>query len=204
MQIGENRMYDAYLWHRQHGYKAKDAIVRAHEDIIADKKRYPHHVGYKYGGNWQRIEVMDKWSSPHDRAYYCDNFPSGWRDHGSAYEVCRREHSRRVDHQGWYTDDFQSDTLRGYVLQIPSRHGVPQYVPATKASGWDGVTLYPLDRYDDILDCAAAADHIAEKDAEREREYKDFIERTINKIVAPLTREMAGVTDIKYVPASTD
>lgn len=117
----------------------------------------------RHAGNW----ADDR------RAYYADSFPSDWRTLGRADEVSRREGSRRVEASGWYTqpDDY-SQTLAGYVLQIPARNGAPQYVPATSHSDWDGVTIYPGDRYDSALDAAGAADRYAEREAEKEREYQ--------------------------------
>lgn len=180
MRIGDNRRWDAYLWHRQHPnawatrpMPATNAIKAAREDVANGKLRYPNHIGYKHGGNWQRIEDMDKWASAYRRAYYCDNWPDGWRERGTAQDVCRIEGSRSVDHSGWYTDDFQDGEIEGYVFQIPSRKGIPQYVPGTKHSDWDGVTIYPMDRYETPLECAAAADRYAEKAAEQEREYQE-------------------------------
>lgn len=79
---------------------------------------------------------------------------------------------RYADHGGWYTDDDCGETLAGYVLQLPSRNSVPQYVPGTAHTDWDGKTLYPLDRYDDPVDCARAADRYAEIAAEQERDYQ--------------------------------
>lgn len=124
-----------------------------------------------HGGSWQSLEHMPR-SSAHSRAYYCDAWPDGFRHVGTAYDVCRGEHSRRVEHTGWYTDSFQSGTLSGHVLQLPARDGKACYVPGTAHSEWDGVTLYPLDMYDDALDAASAADQYAEHAAESEREYQ--------------------------------
>ncbi len=180
MKSGENRLWDAYLWHRQHPnawatrpMSATNALKAAREDVATNKLRYPNYIGYKHGGNWQRIEDMDKWAHSYGRAYYCDNWPAGWRVCGTAQDVCRSEGSRRVDHAGWYTDGFQDGALQGYVLQISSRKGIPQYVPGTKHSDWDGVTIWPMDRYETLVECATAADHYAEKAAEKEREYQE-------------------------------
>ena len=127
----------------------------------------------RQSGNWESDESLaERRRGPSDRAYYCETWPQGWRLLGRADEVCKREGSRRVDHGGWYTEDEgDSGTLAGYVLQIPARNGEPQYVPGTAHSEWDGVTLYPLDRYDSPVDAAAVADQIAERAAEKERDY---------------------------------
>jgi hypothetical protein len=123
----------------------------------------------KHPGTWQSETDA---SRPDERAYYCDAWPKGWRLLGRADEVPKREGSRRVDHTGWYTDPHgDTGTLAGYVLQLPARGGKPQYLPGTAHTEYDGVTVYPLDRYDSPLDAAGAADHIAEREAESEREY---------------------------------
>ena len=132
---------------------AAAALERARQDIAAGKRRYPS----KANGNWGE-----------DRAYYADEWPTGWRVVGRADEVCRREGSRRVDHRGWYTvdDGWDNNTLAGYVLLLP--HG--RFIPGSK--DWGGVTLYPTETYDDPVDCAAAADRHAEIAAEKERDYQ--------------------------------
>jgi hypothetical protein len=104
--------------------------------------------------------------------FYLDRFPD-WRDIGTAHEVSRREGSRAVEHDGWFCDSFQSETVKGHVLQLPARKGVPQYVPAVSWSDQDGVTLYPLDRHDSALDAARSADGYAERIAESERDYAE-------------------------------
>ncbi len=135
-------------------------------------------------GIWQRLDDMPRHASTSSRAYYCDNWPDGFRLVGSAYDVSRWEHSRRVDHTGWYTDSFQGETLSGHVLQLPGHDGRPVFVPGTAHSDWDGVTLYPLDMYDNALDCAQTADQYAEHGAEASREFyaKDQAEQQINDL----------------------
>lgn len=117
-------------------------------------------------------QTAGRWSE--DRTeYYCDAWPKGWRVIGRADEVCTAEHSRRVDHGGWYTTpDGHDGTLSGYVLQLPSRGGVAQFIAATSHSEWEGVTLFLATRYDSKLDAASAADGEAESAAEEEREYQ--------------------------------
>lgn len=160
----ETDLAKAYLWRRQQNLKrtAATALQLARKDVAAGKKRYPHSSSYHSGGTWGD-----------GGAYYCDNWPDGWREVGTAADVCRGEHSRRVDHDGWYTDDMQSETMQGFVLQLPARKGIPRYVPGTFHSRSDGVTLYPRDVTDDILDCSSLADDRARFAAEKERDYNE-------------------------------
>lgn len=148
---------------------------RAEGRCLAPSSDWRQHASGKwrkpFAGNWQAIADMPRHTSLRSRAYYCDNWDN-FREVGSAHDVCRSEHSRAVDHTGWYTDSFQSDKLAGYVLQLPAHKGQPVYIPATKHSLWSGVTLYPNDMHDTPLNCARAADQYAEHAAEAEREYQ--------------------------------
>lgn len=162
-------LQDAYRYWRQTYPRvwATIAFKEAIKDVVEGRKRYPHSPGYKYGGNWQPLDSMKPRQS---RAYYCDEWPEGWRLVGRADEVERNAgYSRSIDHTGWYTrdDGDNGNTIAGYVLRLP--HG--RLIPGYRASGWDGVTLYPLDQYDDLMECARAADHYAERVAEDERDY---------------------------------
>lgn len=162
----------AYLFRRR-GFDARLSLIMARQDLAAGIKRYAPAANWRAmaGGNWQRLADMPRYRSPTDRAYFCDEWPSGWRLVGRADSIGDRP--RAVDHSGWYTeDDGDSGTLTGYVLQIPARDGVAQYVPGTRHSDQDGVTLYPLDRCDDATECARAADRYAEIAAESERDYQ--------------------------------
>lgn len=104
--------------------------------------------------------------NPSARAYYIDTLAElGWRTIGEAHRHVR------LNHTGWYTDSNQDETAAGYVLQLPARDGECQYVPAVVCSQSCGVTVYPLDRYDEIEDCARAADGYAETFAEQSREW---------------------------------
>ncbi len=163
------------------------AKTRAAESYSSSKDWRTHarnHWRVASAGVWQRLEDMPRHASASSRAYFCDNWPDGFRYIGSAYDVCRAEHSRRVEHTGWYTDSFQDVTLAGHVLQLPARDGKPVFIPGTALSDWDGVTLYPLDMYDDALDCAQAADQYAEHDAEASREFyaKDQAEQETERL----------------------
>lgn len=170
----ESNLAQAYLYHRQ-AYDmrtAQRAFDMAVNDVKAEKRRYAHGKGYKYGGNWQTLGTFGAFR---ERAYFCDDWPSGWRHVGRTDEVARREdhRSRELrDSQGWYTDDDYSATLEGHVLQLPARDGKPVYLPAMRHTDADGVTIYPLDQYDDPIEAAYAAYRYAEIAAEQERDYQ--------------------------------
>jgi hypothetical protein len=165
----DSKLAQAYLYHRQDGARAPAALRYARQDVAAGKSRYPAPIGSTGGGVWQEPETMPRHTSADRRAYYCDNWPAGWRDAGDAGEVYRN-----LGHTGWHEDpDGMGGVCRGRVLQLPARDGVPQYVPGTYSTESDGVTLYPLDRYEEPEEAARAADGYAERAAEVEREYRE-------------------------------
>jgi hypothetical protein len=169
-------LQDSYRWYRQqdpreHGgrmasYSPKLSLAMARVDVANGKTRYPH-TGPVFPGQWQALDTMPGRASPDSRAYYADAWPAGWRDFGDATDHIGRGHT------GWYEDEFQDSLCRGRVLQLPGRDGKPVYVPGIYSTGSDGVTLYPLDRYDTAEDCARMADQYAERSAEVAREYNE-------------------------------
>lgn len=116
----------------------------------------------------------------------------GLRFVGYADEIA----SRAVEHFGWYlNEDFADEAYRGCVFQLPSRNGLPIFVPGyqrvstgrTHSPAEDGylVALRQVDREigekDDnqeygygraVVSCAIAADDIARYDAEEECAYQ--------------------------------
>jgi hypothetical protein len=176
----DSKLAQAFLYHRQEGAKAPAALRYARQDVAAGKARYaetPREARLPdggparfipFGGVWQKPETMPRFTSADRREFYCDNWPEGWRDLGDAHEV-----NRRMDNTGWYVSVHMDEVCRGRVLQIPARDGVPQYVPGTYNTECDGVTLYPLDRYEEPEEAARAADGYAERSAEVQREHNE-------------------------------
>lgn len=91
---------------------------------------------------------------------------------------------RGIDHKGWFLDDdgAQGETYRGAVWQLPSRGGRPVYVPGyvENISGQEGGRLdFSNLQFGDVggegdsakRDAAHAGDSLAERDAERARDY---------------------------------
>jgi hypothetical protein len=117
------------------------------------------------GGCWQSLDQMPRFASANDREYYCDKWPNGIRDLGDAHEIASLRHT------GWYGDSFQYNLVKGRVLQLPARKGVPQYVAGIYETQCDGVTLWPLDTFEDKQDAARSSDRRAENYAEKAREH---------------------------------
>lgn len=77
----------------------------------------------------------------------------------------------RIDHRGWFTDEFQDETYRGIVYQLPARHGVSQYVYGYADPNNDGCALLCFNVETDKLEAARQADRFAEIFAEYARDY---------------------------------
>lgn len=140
------------------------ALRLARESIAAGKPRYGSGIGFTHFGAWQDVDGK-RIGSGRFRAFYVDSNP--WRDVGDAHDIVRRLPL------GWYSDAHQSETCIAIVAQMPARDGVAQYVPGYRWSDADGVTLFPLDRFEEKEEAARRADHYAEKAAEEAREYSE-------------------------------
>jgi hypothetical protein len=162
-----NTLYVSYKYHRQNRAKPAVALTMARDDTAAGRFRYPAPMR-PHAGNWQRPDDMPRFA-PSSRAYYCDEWPAGFRLVGRADEVARKnDRWRTIDHSGWYTsDDGDNGIYAGFVLRLP--HG--RLVPGIKHSEWHGATLFPLAQEYDETECARAADQYAERAADIERDY---------------------------------
>lgn len=90
----------------------------------------------------------------------------------------------KIDHTGWYVDQFCDDVLKGAVVAIRNPRTLNgeddntgnkthlQFYPATYCTAWDGATIYISEVYETAREAAYRADRIAERLAEDEREYQ--------------------------------
>lgn len=108
-----------------------------------------------------------------DRYRWIENASNGLRIVGAAHEI-KPDWRPIVDHYGWHLDPWgDGGTVHGSVLQLPARNGTVRYVPAI-------ADPYARDCYccdfrsvtDDLRTAIYAADDMAERYAEREREYQ--------------------------------
>lgn len=88
---------------------------------------------------------------------------------GMRYEWADKVEGVRIGNTGWYTDEHgDSDLIRGIVVRLPRSRGF--------LAGWSMGTGMATSLYYDIheteRDAAYAADDLAEKAAECEREYR--------------------------------
>ena len=156
-----------------------DSLKEAHRYIASLETgklaEYVHrkysHYGYKLV---REIEFNPEWTpeGSRDRYRWVENVSKGLRHIGQSDEIVR------LDHKGWYTDEFQDETVHGEVYQLPARDGRPQYVPAVNdPNNRDCAAVDFYSMTDDKEDCARLADSMAEYWAEREREYQEKASR---------------------------
>ena len=120
------------------------------------------------------------WNPSYDGTRFVENLKlAGLRFVGYADEIARLRHT------GWYTNEFQDETLRGVVLQLPARHGKPVFLAAYAAYGDPcNKGAYQVDCSELFIgedsegetakrDAARAANSFAEHEAEKRHEYQE-------------------------------
>lgn len=170
--------HDSYRYWRKRGLTAVKAIENARKDAAENVKRYP-----ASGNAWN--PPFKAYGESHMR--WIEN-PSacGLRFVGFAHEIIR------LDHTGYYLDDYCGETVQAVVYQLPARYGQACYVygyadpyngkkgheftnpaclsfdiEAGQFGGCDG----RASNDDGARDAARFADSIAESFADKTREY---------------------------------
>lgn len=131
-----------------------------------------------------------------------DTTAAGLRFVGYADQICPTS----ILHTGWFTDNYQSETIRGAVWQLPSRHGESLFLAGYEDNNNPGSALIdldisigdsPRDSWDNsprgqsaAKTAASWADSLAQRVAENEREChaKDMAEQDIEAARENLTR----------------
>ena len=164
-------------------------LAAARKLLAEGKKAYSDEWSWQRGAH--NVTIQPK--RPFDSSQYAwieNTCAAGLRFVGYADEIAGRPTwpCRGIDHQGWFIDsDFQSEVYRGGVWQLPARKGVARYLAGYSDPHNDGAAFVDLniiegerqtDSYDSRdedakRDAAFRADSIAERNAEREREYND-------------------------------
>lgn len=163
------KLIDAYRLVRQDTrFNATAALMVARRRVEAGKASYPRALAFSARGMWQPADTVKEYS--YLRGAYSMEHARDWRTVGYADEVCRS-----IGHTGHFTSDEGrgGDKLRGVVLQLPARRGVPRFVPAYEESTNDGLMVWPADISSDKDQTARTADRLAEIAAESERDYQD-------------------------------
>jgi len=89
-------------------------------------------------------------------------------DNPSRWEWADEVDGARIDHTGWFCDDYQSETIRGIVVRLPHGRYLAGWSMGEGMASEVGGTLYT-----DETEAARAADSEAEAAAERERDYQE-------------------------------
>jgi hypothetical protein len=140
----------------------------------------PLNYRYSWMGDAHGIDDQLRDAAKESRGYVSApwGLVDGWRDVGDSGDILGRGYS------GWYADADCDETYRGHVWQLPARNGSPQYVAGyvedqgrsvgeTRAGGYVVLCVDrgALELFDDKEDAARAGDGLAERNAERDREY---------------------------------
>jgi len=117
--------------------------------------------GRKACGPYFRTEPA---SNPIGTFFYLDSdFAPGLR-----WEWCDEVSGAQIRHHGWFSDELQDQTIRGFVMRLPRGRGF--------IAGWsmgEGMASnldYTV--WDNEVDAARYADRMAERAAEDQREYE--------------------------------
>lgn len=163
--------------------KPVSAAVQAYLDKAKSRLR----EGILYNPEW-------KPEHSNNRYRWIEHPTRGLRLKGSAHELARAE-GQRLDHTGYYTDSFQSETVHGEVYQLPGKDGEPRYVPAVNDPNNDGAILDFHSVTSDLMDAVRWSDSMAEYYAEdcREGEAKDTAEQRVSEIKAEIEDTIAEV-----------
>lgn len=162
---------ECFRYWRQLGYSASEGIAKARADVAAEENRYPRHSYgmLREGANFNGVNPVDR-----DGLVWVE-----WPSDIGLRKVDFADKIIRLGHTGWFTEDdgMNGETMRGIVYQFPARGGKPRYVsgyadPCNADKHGNGPARLALyDVTDDKDDAARDADHIAERQADKERDY---------------------------------
>lgn len=187
----------AYRVQRRRGYRPPYAIeqarkaLAAHETARAAYALAPDDRAALEAATKARESVawygpagayLGTWQTEQGR-YYCEKPDSVFRDVTPAHEAG----TRAVDHNGWFSDPYGESyrdgtgLVWGVVAQLAGRDGAARYVAGYQQGGCDGGPTLDLSRiyeapgedYESARhEAARAADSMARRAAEQERDYQ--------------------------------
>jgi hypothetical protein len=175
----EQALLDHYKNLRGDAIKACNAIKAARNEMKKKPKTYG--ATWHWERNAHNVTRQEK-KHPNDNYAWIENvYYAGLRFVGYCDEIVR---GRAIDHKGWYTNDFEDETYRGAVWQLPGRKGVARFIAGYQDPNNDGAAFVDLDIINGFAcdegavgeakrDAAFRADSIAQRNAEREREYNE-------------------------------
>lgn len=174
-----SKRYPLGLYPERYGRHAQHALKMARDAAALNGK-----PGYVPGSIWAGRKGSDGrvFSAYGEKQLRWIEKPEskGLRFIGLAHDVA----PRLVEHKGWYTDEFQNETVSGVVYQLTGKDGVSRYLsgyadPYNCDKNGRGPALLSLEIFADTdsdeakRDAAGNADHIAKRFAEEERAYQE-------------------------------
>ncbi len=116
------------------------------------------------------------------------------------WKYCDEVEGVRINHTGWFCDEFQDSKIRGVVVRLPKKRGF--IVGWTMGEGMS-CSVDSSYIYKDEQSAAHAADSMAEHDAEREQEFqREEIGRLDAETLAEAERNKQLEPVIAYADAS--
>jgi hypothetical protein len=182
----EQALLDHYKNRRGDAIKACNAIKAARVDMEKTPKTYGATWHWKRGAH--NVTRQEKKHSSDNYAWIENTNSAGLRFVGYCDEICS---GHAIDHKGWFINEFEDETYRGAVWQLPGRKGVARFIAGYQDPNNDGAAFVSLDIVSfapavcmsrsgqDIAndeakrDAARQADSIAMCNAERERGYNE-------------------------------
>lgn len=158
------QLAETYLFYRQRHLLCtpRQALAMARRDIAAEKPRKVY-VDVTRGA----MRGGTDWKLCGDNVFFCECPDTYLRRVGFA-----DQHSRAIKHTGWWlTDDGDGESARGVVFQLPARNGKPRFISGIADPFNNGAAIISLELFDDKADAAINADWLAERYAEKERDY---------------------------------
>lgn len=156
-----------------HKYYGSEGAVSSAKKYSYKRRTYPY-----AGGSLSQVDGKIYLDNP-------DQIGARWMK--QAHEIVR------LNHTGWYCDDFYDNLCRGLVIDL-SRHNKPLFLAGYEFTQADGLT-FDTYVYDDEKEAARAADGMAEYAAELEREFqeKERQEQKVEDLKAEIVEEKAAL-----------
>ena len=106
-----------------------------------------------------------RYSADNGGVYYADT------DYMAHFRVAPDDRPRQRQGIGWYCDEYCDRTATGHAVMLPSRHGAPVYMAYVAFSDHGAGITIDARTCTDPMRAWYAADRLAERIAEEEREY---------------------------------
>lgn len=147
-----HNIQSSYRHFRAKGFRASSALERARTDSQSRYVSKPRQFGAFGRDPKRKTFYVEKEVAKTMRTRYADEIAS-------------------MRHTGWFTDECESGTLRGVVVQIPAHNGESRYLAGYEESDNGGLVIERDTVWTDETGAAHRADQLAERGAEESREH---------------------------------